>query len=136
MFDYPTPETILAKEHLFKPELLRLVREWKREFFPGWKDKAPLARFEALEVLIHRMADFYGKPVYTKPCGSGDCYFPGERTIYIQGKSIITALHEFAHHIFGASETKACRWSVWLFKKVFPKSFEKLHFVGHMLVQK
>lgn len=55
-------------------------------------------------------------------------------TITLVGKlSVVTFLHEFAH-ARGMKERGACRWSVNLFKRVFPKQYEKLRSVGHILV--
>lgn len=54
-------------------------------------------------------------------------------SIVLQGKmSIITYLHEYSHVINGRSEKKAVRWSLNLFRKTFPKLFEKLKFEGYV----
>jgi hypothetical protein len=42
-------------------------------------------------------------------------------------------LHEFAH-ARGADERQACRWSINLFKKCFPRSFARCRVIGHTLV--
>lgn len=46
--------------------------------------------------------------------------------------SVVTFLHEFAHAL-GKDERQACRWSINLFKRCFPISFERCLAVGHML---
>lgn len=47
--------------------------------------------------------------------------------------SLITLLHELGHHFYGESELQACRFSVWLFREAFPKSYAKLEWDGHVL---
>lgn len=58
---------------------------------------------------------------------SADC-------IYLNSEfSVITYLHEYAHALFGRDEVTACRWSINLFRKVFPRSYSRLEVVGHTL---
>lgn len=64
------------------------------------------------------------------PCS---CFIANQNKIYLKNTSIITALHEVAHALFGADETKACSWSTKLFKIMFPEEYKKLHWEGHML---
>ena len=49
--------------------------------------------------------------------------------------SVSAFLHEFAH-VIGKNEKGACTWSLNLFKRYFPKSFEKCDHLGHLLVKK
>lgn len=138
---YPKKEEIMRTPHLHKPSVLTAVRRWKRsEWYPvrgrGDEDKA-----HAIRVLVRRIANIYEKPVNvvmeeTRP-GTSPYYDFRAETIHMNGSvSIISALHELAHHLFGEDETKACIWSVWLFKKTFARSFEKLAWQGHMLVKR
>ncbi len=46
--------------------------------------------------------------------------------------SVITFLHEWGHVLKGRSEFEACRWSLQLFKRFFPKSFARLRWEGHV----
>jgi len=57
------------------------------------------------------------------------------KIIYLSANSpsIISALHEFGHYKYGRSELKACRFSVHLFKEIFPIAYKKLKWEGHML---
>lgn len=134
---YPTKTDILMVEQKFKPEVLTLVRSWKRDLWRDYKVSPDMKR-EALKVLVNKLADIYGKPVaieFAEGAPTGR-YFIRQQKIYITGTpSIITVLHELAHHLFGADELKACRWSVWLFKRTFPKAFQKLRWKGHMLTK-
>jgi hypothetical protein len=60
-------------------------------------------------------------------------YSPFLDTIVLRGRlSVITMLHEWGHRIFGRSEYQACRWSLALFKRCFPRSWKRLRFEGHM----
>lgn len=47
--------------------------------------------------------------------------------------SILSTLHELGHHLFGASELDACRFSVWLFRAAFPNAYDQLEWDGHTL---
>lgn len=138
---YPTKEEIMDPPHTHKPDVIRLVKLWKREVWFPLRNQNPTdeQRFEALKALLQRIAvEQYQKEVnvvYVPDAGS--CYFqPGTNTIGInKSLSILSSLHELAHFLFGSSELKACRWSVWLFKKTFPKAFSQLEWRGHMLVR-
>jgi hypothetical protein len=56
-----------------------------------------------------------------------------ERTIILSGTpSVVTALHEYAHHR-GMNERDACRWSINLFRRVWPKTFARCRHDGHVL---
>jgi hypothetical protein len=62
-------------------------------------------------------------------------YRPACHTITLTGKlSVLTYLHEFAH-ARGADERQACRWSINLFRRCFPRSFARCRAVGHTLVR-
>ena len=53
--------------------------------------------------------------------------------ITMRGKlSVVTYLHEFAHAL-GRDERGACKWSVNLFRRVFPRQYAKLRADGHTL---
>lgn len=128
----------MSVEQTFKPETIKAVKEWKRTIWREEKDKDMPSRFGALEDLVEKLAEIYQSPVeieYESDIESC-CYHPETKTIYMNDSvSIISLLHEFAHHLYGADETKACKWSVWLFKKTFPIAFSKLEWKGHMLVK-
>jgi len=132
---YPTSRQIMAKEVKFKAETIAAVKAWKTENFVGWKNKGELDKFVALHNLLDRLAVVYNRPVGFS-IGDYDHYNRALGIVVLVNPSIITALHEFAHHL-GMGEHGACRWSVWLFKKVFPGSFAKLRFIpgSHMLVR-
>ena len=62
-------------------------------------------------------------------------YIPSDHRIVIVGKlSVVTFLHEFAHAL-GHDEQEACRWSINLFRKCFPRQYSRLIHVGHTLIR-
>jgi hypothetical protein len=137
--NYPTKETIMETPQLHKPTVIRAVRDWKRTMWYPVRQEGPGPKFEALSSLAQNIAQLYQKPVNVEyaPELPSCMYRPMTHTIYINASlSIISTLHELAHHLFGADETKACRWSIWLFKKTFKKSFDTLEWQGHMLIKK
>ncbi len=136
---YPTSQEIMEKPIKHRLEAIEAIRGWKITDYPGWKDKATGEKLLALYRLITSLSIVYNKPVCVTN-GHEYHYSPLSSTIILDSRnpSIISTLHEFAHHIKGPSESKACKWSVWLFKKVFPKAFAKLEFIpnSHMLCKR
>lgn len=62
-------------------------------------------------------------------------YLPRDHQIVMVGKlSVVTFLHEFAHAL-GYDEQKACRWSINLFRKCFPRQYSRLIHIGHTLIR-
>jgi hypothetical protein len=139
---YPTREEILSADVKHKPEVLRAVKLWKRHrWIPALKledaEERRCEKTRAIAALLAALSNYYDKPVnlvVATAASTSSFYRPATRTIHLHGSpSIITALHELGHHLFGRSELKACRWSVHLFIKIFPKAYEKLEWDGHML---
>ncbi len=61
-------------------------------------------------------------------------YIPSCHRIVLVGKlSVVTYLHEFGH-ARGMNERGACRWSINLFRKTFPRQYARLQSQGHMLI--
>ena len=62
-------------------------------------------------------------------------YILRDHCIVLTGKlSVVTFLHEFAHAL-GLDEEEACRWSINLFRRCFPRQYSRLIHVGHTLVR-
>lgn len=135
---YPTKEEILVKKPKFKKGTIHVVKAWKRNNIKGWKYKTAEEKFKALKSLIKGLEDVYENPVKEVIAGDDDMYDVKDKSIYItkDRPSIISALHEFGHHILGASELKACIFSVWLFKICFPGLYAKLEWSDHLLVKR
>ncbi len=136
---YPTPAIIIANPIKHKKEVLSLVKTWRRDFWSSSKNGTPAERFESIASLLTSIATLYNKPLTVKleaDSALGPHYSPLYQTIVIDQKlSIITALHELAHHLFGNNENQASRWSIWLFKKVWPLAFNKLIWNGHLRIK-
>lgn len=139
--EYPTPEEIMATEVTFKRSTIDIVNAWKDTNFKGWKQKTTQERTESLKRLASDLLQAYSISASVDAEEGAPYQFdPYENRIMLDSShpSIISTLHEVCHAIYGPSEKQACRWSVWLFKKTFPKSFDKLQFApnSHLLVQK
>jgi hypothetical protein len=67
---------------------------------------------------------------------SGASHYTSSRhQIVMMGKlSVVTFLHEYAH-ARGMDERSACRWSINLFRRVFPRQFGRLVDIGHTVVR-
>lgn len=138
--NYPeTVNEVLDPNAKYKPAALRAVRSFARSRpWSGSLDE----RKEKFRRLNHDLADAYGIPEPELAFGSLDGshsgnshYIPAFHRITLLGKlSVVTYLHEFAHSR-GMGERGACRWSINLFRRCFPRSFARLAHAGHMLVR-
>lgn len=135
MAHYPTKEEILAQAEEIPAEVINLTIDWKKDIWKYAKKGTPFEKREALSLFLKNLNQAYGtefKIRFQEGLPSG--MFSREHlTIYMNDYSIITLLHEFAHGLYGASELKACTWSITLFKLSFPKAFQKLKWEGHLL---
>lgn len=130
---YPTKQQILARPVRHRAATVATVRQWKRDF--SGKRRTRRAR----RALLHRLAQQYGRPLTVEFARTfGDHYDPARQTIVLDPDrgSLVTTLHEFAHHLFGRSELTACRWSIWLFRQAFQRSYDRCTFRGHLLVKR
>lgn len=121
----------------YKDGTIQTVNNWKKM----WKiAKKKETKAMLLASLVKSLAVItYQKPVKVKfDIDAPSCYYNKKtKTINInKSLSIISTLHELAHHLYGPSELRACRWSIHLFRNVFPIGFKKLSWDGHMLKQK
>jgi len=63
----------------------------------------------------------------------GSSFQSGANVITLTGRlSVITFLHEWGHVLKGHSEFEACRWSLRLFQRCFPRSWGRITFEGHV----
>ena len=128
---YPNKDDIMNNPIPHKKEVLSFMKEWKKKFSPKGYHTV-----QAIVDLLWGLNKVYGRPNFRIcPNDKRAYYDPKEHCIHLNNLSIVTALHEFAHSVYGRSERHACRWSVWLFRKIFPAEFEKLEFKGHLLVR-
>jgi len=132
---YPTKEEILENPPEGINEDILILGEWKEKHYNKWKEKTTEYKHNALYELITSLCKLYDNPCCITTEEERNYYLQETRTINISKSkpSIISALHEFAHHILGESELKACSYSVWMYKIAFPKMFTKMKFDGHLL---
>lgn len=133
---YPTKEEILARPLLFKRETLAAVKAWKVEHFDGqWGSKTLEQKLASLCALVDVLDN--GRRTVRVTIGNRYCYYPDSRLLVLDGNlpSIISTLHEMGHHRRGESELEACRYSVFMFQKAFPRQYERLVWDRHMLVR-
>jgi len=137
---YPTPEQIMERRFVYKRGVIPATRSWKRRFFQRrWRNLSDKDKFTVIAYLLTTIDTIYN------PNGQGGlrsvipgpraCYIPLEQIIVLDAPSIVSALHELGHHLFGASELTACRFSAQLFQRVFPRQFNRLTWQGHLLVR-
>ena len=135
---YPTKDEIFAEPISIDDTTIKVVNNWKKEFLKSWKDKPNMEKLIDLKVLLFAINMSQSEPVNLKvELGPAYCCVLKTKTIYFDPTkpSIISALHEYGHILYGSSELKACRWSVILFKTCFPTLYEKLTWKGHLLVK-
>jgi len=138
--DYPATVVEVLDDHIrFRPTALRAIRAFAESRpWAGSVDE----RKEKFRQLNRALSEAYGitEPELTfgrlDGTGSGSShYIPHLHRIVLVGKlSVVTYLHEFAHSR-GKGEKGACRWSINLFRRCFPKQFGKLVHIGHTLVR-
>ena len=143
MREYPTEQDILNAPVEFRKETIEAIHAWKSMNYKGWKNKGNMEKWSSLFDMILILSMVYKDKIHSPKIERDSisrCEIrpDGNNTIYLDpdNPSIITAMHEFAHHLYGESEFKACRWSVWLFKTCFPLEFKTLDFRGHLLVKR
>lgn len=138
----PYPRTVaesLDPDAKYKPAVLRAMREFRaaRPFHGSEAER--FAKFAALHILLceaHGIFPALHRGAATDGTSGGSFFRPGENSITLSGHlSVITYLHEFAHAM-GKGERGACRWSLNLFRRIFPRSFARLVPVGHTLVRR
>lgn len=134
---YPTPDEIMEPRFRFKKGVIGVARAWKAKFFKGWRNQDEDVKMESLRQLLLAIDGLYPDLPRLQAVvkGQHSKYYPEIRTIGLANTSIITALHELGHHLFGRSERKACRFSAQLFKRIWPKAFARLEWQGHLLVR-
>lgn len=131
---YPTKEEILQEIEI-SPTIIKDLISWKEKWYKQWSSRNNRYKNQAIKVLIRKLSK------KNKPDIAGSdrfAYLPDFKTILVNTEkiSIISTLHELAHHLFGPEELFACQWSVQLFRICFPKQYQKLEWKGHLLVKK
>ncbi len=150
---YPTENTVIIEDRKYKRGVLSALRKFKRE--KTFK-KTMGERLVAMRTLVNELVEVYElKPItidfiidsddweeklssdFEENLGNGQ-WIHSDRQIRLKGKlSIITLLHEFAHARFdhdinNGDERITVKWSINLFRRVYPKQFERLNRHGHV----
>jgi len=142
--NYPTAEEIIKSESKHKTIIIKMIFGWKKEIWYPLRKKTDIddnkreeLKIKAISDLIISIANIYKKEVNVtfEPGVFSSFYNPETQTIGLNKPSIVSALHELAHHLFGPDEIKACKWSVHLFRKTFPKAYQELQWYGHVLIK-
>lgn len=139
--DYGYPETVaevLDDTIQYKKECLAAMDRFRRS--KPWHGGQQAQRMK-IRRLNRDLAKAYEiespTVVFLEEFAHGPCYFPMGNLIIMNPEddgrySIVTFLHEFGHAL-GKNERGTCRWSINLFRKFFPKSYERLVPRGHVL---
>lgn len=125
---YPTAKDIFAVDPKIKQVIINVVLSWKKEFYKDWKNTPIKEKKGRLKVLILAITVIGFNKLVIIEDGKEDSYRSDLTTIFLHktNPTILAALHETAHFLFGRSELKACRWSLCLYKRCFPGSFKNL----------
>ena len=136
-------KTVMGSEVRFNRQALRAVRAYART--KPWSGSIE-KRWRAMAALSRTLSGIYGMgngpAIY--PCLKWqDCYIHPLRCILIcpYNLSVVTFLHEFKHAMDSfrgqpSHEESTRRWSLWLFKKCFPKEFSRCCFDGQRLLRR
>jgi hypothetical protein len=138
--NYPaTVAEVLDPTMTFRPGVLSAVRAFRQA--GAWRGKTSerIARYRTLNAAL---AACYGVPeprlmvdTLDGTMSGASCYRRADHSITLRGRlSVVTFLHEFGH-ARGFDERKACRFSINLFRRVFPQSFARCRFEGHVLIR-
>lgn len=132
-------EECLDPDRTYKVSVLLAVKTFKRS--KPWRGTVA-ERQQKFRTLNADLAGAYDLPIprlvfetdENEDSGSS-CFVPSSDTIILRGRlSVVSFLHEFAHfRFFGRSEREACRWSLNLFRRTFPRSWARLRFEGHVV---
>jgi hypothetical protein len=127
---------VLDPSMKFRPDVLRAVRAFKKHKpWRGSLDERKL-KFSQLHQDLCRIYRRTTTLTFGKLDGGdsgGSSYSRAIDAITLTGRlSVVTYLHEWGHAL-GKDEREACRWSINLFRRIFPRLFERCRLDGHML---
>ena len=141
--NYPRTVAEVVANVRYRRGVISAVRAFKRSKPYRGMRRPRVSKFRRLLTDLSRVYGIEIPSFEFRPCrlptgrtGNGRCCrSSGERTrITLFGKlSVVTFLHEFAHAL-GHDERKACRWSINLFRRVFPVLASRCDARGHMLI--
>jgi hypothetical protein len=132
---YPTKTTIINCKIVPTKTDIKMTKIWKETI---WRmSKNTEEKIKTIKILLQLLSQSHNIKTRTifKSKVPSACYSKKYNTIILNNCSIISALHEMGHAIYGKSELKACSWSIKLFQKSFPIAFKKLTWKGHLLIK-
>jgi hypothetical protein len=134
--NYPaTVAEVLDDRMTFRPETLRALRAFRRA--RPWRGtfEERATKFAALHAELCRI---YGLDTRLSQRSwrriDVACYVPSADRIVLPRLSVVTYLHELGH-ARGWDERQTCKWSINLFRRIFPRSYARCRHRGHMLVR-
>lgn len=138
---YPETPIVFGADVKFKLGVIASIKRFKKK---KTHNKTAAQRLQAMREMAADLSAVYNVDeakvaavcmVHDETADSrGSFYHRKTKTIVMVEKlSIITFLHEFAHHL-GKDERGATRWSLTLFKRIWPDQFERLVPEGHTMV--
>ena len=135
---YPTKQKILSTKPPINKKTITTTLQWKQEFIKNWNKKTNPQKIKELNILITKINLIYNKNNIKIKKHNQYHYNQQTQTIYHNKNkpSIISSLHELAHHLYGKSETKACSWSIHLYTLCFPQQYKNLTWNNHLLIKK
>jgi len=134
---YPrTVAEVIDDNMRFRRATIEAVLEFKRSRPWAGTERERKRKLRRLHYALRRI---YGKRTglgfgtLDGTCSGRSSYDSLNDVIILRGRlSVVTYCHEWAHAL-GKSERGACRWSVNLFRKCFPREFAACRTEGHML---
>jgi hypothetical protein len=132
--NYPrTVAEVLDDTMTFRPAALRAMRAFRR--LKPWRG-TPAEQATKFRMLHEDLCRVYRlrTTLNMSPGPFGVCYDPTRDLIMLPQFSVVSYLHEFGH-ARGYDERETCRWSINLFRRIFPRSFARCRQEGHMLLR-
>jgi hypothetical protein len=145
MEKYPTKEEIIAASYQLQinPQIIKETKKWKKKYTKNWKKNSNSTKINLLNLLLLILTEIErqsNKTIHKINFSTGIQYKynPTHNIIYhnLSKPSIISSLHELAHHFYGPDELKACTWSTYLFITCFPLLYKQLEWDNHLLIKK
>jgi len=139
---YPDTPLVFGPEVKFKLGVIAAIKRFKKK---KTHLRTSYERLEAMRELARDLGMVYGARrevqvaavclVEDETADSRSSFYHRKTNtiVMVEKLSIITFLHEFAHAL-GKDEVGATRWSLTLFKRVWPDQFERLQPDGHTLI--
>ena len=138
--DYPACVVEVLDEGMSYPEVVLHAIQRFAETAPWTGSLAE--RKDKFKMLNHDLSEACGVPepdlAFRRLDGSTSTashYIASMHRIVMTGKlSVVSYMHEFGHAM-RMGERDACRWSINLFRRCFPRQYGHLVHVGHMLIR-